>query len=477
MLTAAHWWAVGVYWIVLLAIGLRFFGQQRDTSEFFLAGRRLMWPAVAMSMYASVTSAVTLMGVPAQGLAGRLALVLVGPISLALAPWLAKRVYPAYRRTGVTTTYEFLEIRLGRFARQAAAILFLATRLSWLGLVVYAPALAVSAVTGLPLPAAVIGMGTIATAYTAMGGLAAVVWTDVVQFVVMVGGLIWVAVALVGQLPGGVVELGAEMVRRLPLRSEDWWPQPGRLNAFAVLVAYPWLLMHEYGIDQVTAQRLLAVSDLNGVRRAIVWNAVTDAVMVTLLLAVGVGLACLPASVDRATPPDARLIEFAVDTLPPVVGGLLLAAVFAAAMSSLDSGLNSAMAVIVGDILRPIEQRDDSRWLTFARRGTILLGAVATLAGLATARIGDIVRAFFTFTGLFSAPVLALFLFAMGSRRIDVRWWVAAAIASVVLCAVLWWRGACHEIYLFPLGLGVSWGIPWIAGRGRSDTHGESTCR
>lgn len=461
MLTAEHWTAIAVYLAVLLVLGLLLSRRQRDTTDFFLAGRRLAWPAVAMSMYASVTSAVTFMGLPAQGAAGRLALVLVGPISLAMARWLASRFYPAYWAARVTTTYEFLEVRMGRPARRAAALLFLAMRLSWLGLVVYAPALAVSVATGLPLPATVIGMGVVATAYTAMGGLAAVVWTDVVQFIVMVGGVLWVAIEVVGRLAGGAAELAREVARHLPLSAADWRPEPGRLNAVAVIAAYPWLLLHEYGVDQVTAQRLLAVPALRGVRRAIVWNAVADTVMVALLLAVGVGLARVWGTAGGGDEPtDAWLISFALRALPPFAGGLLLAAVFAAAMSSMDSGLNSVMTVIVSDVLRPCRHRREEEWLAFARRGTVVLGAAATLAGLAAAQIGDLVRAFFTFAGLFSAPVLALFLLALGRGGASFREWCGAAAVSVALSAILLMRGACHEIYLFPLGLAVSWGIP-----------------
>ena len=452
MLTSAHWATVGAYGTVLVVIGLWLSRRQRDTVDFFLAGRRLAWPAVAMSMYASVTSAVTFMGLPAQGAAGRLALVLVGPISLAVAPWLASRFYAAYRSAGVTTTYEFLEGRIGRPARRAAALLFLAMRLSWLGLVVYAPALAVSIATGLPLPAAVIGMGVVATAYTAMGGLAAVVWTDVAQFAVMAGGLLWVAAELVQRLPGGTAEL--------PVNGAEWRPEFGRLNAFAVALAYPWVLLHEYGVDQVTAQRLLAVPNQQGVRRAVVWNAVADTLMVTLLLAVGVGLARLPLRGHGDLPHDARLMAFALEALPPVAGGLFLAAVLAAAMSSMDSGLNSAMTVVVSDFLRPARSRSEDEWLGFARRGTVVLGALATLAGLGAARIGDLVRAFFTFAGLFNAPVLALFLLALRPGHVPFRAWCGATVASVGLCGALLLRGACHEIYLFPIGLAVSWGIP-----------------
>ncbi|MCX7819442.1 MAG: hypothetical protein N2652_09600 [Kiritimatiellae bacterium] len=463
MLTPAHWGAVAGYLLLLLAIGLRLAGRQRDTHEFFLAGRRLAWPAVAMSMYASVTSAVTFMGVPALGATGDLAFVMVGPVSLLVAPWLALRWYPLYCEAGVTTTYEFLERRLGRSARRGAAAMFLAARVGWLGLVVYAPALAVASAAGIPLWWAVAGMGAIATAYTAMGGLAAVVWTDVVQFLVMVGGLVWVAAAVAARLPGGLATLAGEFARALPLSVADWRPDPVRLNALAVVLTYPWLLLHEYGADQVTAQRLLAVPEARGVRRAIFWNAVADTVLVTLLLAVGVGLGRLPWPGAETVPADARLAAFAVRALPPLAGGVLLAAIFAAAMSSMDSGLNSVVTVLIHDFLRPHWRCSELQWLRIARAATIGLGLCATAAALAVGRLGGLVRAYLTFTGLFGGPLLALFIHAMSRRAISVGWWGASAIVSVALGVAFRAGRVCNEIYLFPLGLAVCWIVPRAA--------------
>ncbi len=190
------WGVVVLYLAVLMAIGLWTAGQQRSTLEFFLAGRRLAWWAVGMSMYASVTSAVTFMGVPSQGWAGNLSLILVGAVSVVTAPVLAGVIFPAYRRAGVTTSYELLGRRFGTGARRMAALLFLAARVSWLGLAIYAPSLALATATRIPLACAVVVIGGLATLYTAMGGLAAVVWTDVVQFAVMVGGLAWLIIVL-----------------------------------------------------------------------------------------------------------------------------------------------------------------------------------------------------------------------------------------------------------------------------------------
>lgn len=474
-LGGTHAAVIGAYLAGLVAIGLRTAGRQRTTAEYFLAGRRLPWLPVAMSMFASVTSAVTFMGVPAQAASGNLSLLLVGAVSLLAAPVLAKLMYPAYRRAGVSTSYEFLESRFGRPARVFAAALFVAARVSWLGLVVYAPALALSTATKMPLGWAIGLIGLVATAYTALGGLAAVVWTDVLQFAVMAGGGVWIAAALLADPAVGAAAWAAEVRSLLPLSASDWTLNPMRMNAAAVVIAYAFILLHEYGVDQVTVQRLLAVSSARGVGRAIAFNAATDAWMISLLLLVGVGLRLHAAASGMEGPADAMLARFAIERMPAVAGGLLLAAVFAAAMSSMDSGLNSVVAVMMSDFVRPAAAGGEERRLRWARALTVALGAAATLAATQIARIGDMVRAFYTFTGMFSGPVLALFVLALAGRRRrpgELAAWAVSACAAVTLTATLTRRGLCHEIYLFPIGFGASF-LPalaagWIAeGLGR----------
>ena len=202
-----HGVTIAVYCAAMVGIGLRLAGRQHSAEDFFLAGRRLPWLAVAMSVYASITSAVTFMGVPGIASTGNVSLLLVGAMSLVVAPALALGILPVYRRLGVTTSYEYAERRFGRAARVSSAGLFLLSRLAWLGLVIYAPSLAMTVATGLPLWASILSIGLLATAYTAMGGLAAVVWTDVVQFVLMVGGALWMGAALAARVDGGAVAI------------------------------------------------------------------------------------------------------------------------------------------------------------------------------------------------------------------------------------------------------------------------------
>jgi SSS family transporter len=460
-----HGIVVLVYCAAMAAVGIRLAGRQRTTDDYFLAGRSLPWLAVAMSMYASVTSAVTFMGVPGVAYEGGVSLLVVGAMSLIVAPFLARGFLPLYRRMGVTTSYEYAERRFGRPARVCAAGLFLLSRLAWLGLVIYAPSLALTVATGLPLWVSIVSIGLLSTAYTVAGGLAAVVWTDVVQFVLMVGGALWMAVALAARVDGGTAAILAVASGESLMGAANWTFDPLRMNGLAVAIAYAFILMHDYGIDQVTVQRLLAVRTSRGVTRAIAFNAVTDVGMVALLLFLGLGLHAFHAAgaghPPPNLPPDALLPYFAIHELPAVVGGLIVAAVFAAAMSSMDSGINSIAAVIVQDFVAPVRGAalTEVSALKLARILTLALGAAATGAAFFVTQIGGMVKAFFAYTGFFSAPVLALFALGMLTRRARFDGWLPAATISIGTAIGLQRAGACHEIYLFPFSAILTFGL------------------
>ena len=267
---------LAVYLLGMIGVGLYFARKQESAEMFFLGGRKLPWLAVAMSMYASLTSAVTYLGLPGTAYSENIALIIVCIMSPVVAPFILLLFYPLYHRLRVTTSYEYIEKRFGPTARYGVAGLFVLARLGWLGAVVYAPAMAMSIVTGIPLWSCICMMGLLATAYTALGGLAAVVWTDVIQFVILIGGAIWVAVSLVNGVEGGtgaIIQLAHETGR---LHIADW-----RLDLFAmsgpiVAISFFFQLMQDYGTDQVTVQRLMATGSLRNTVKSVAFNACTE---------------------------------------------------------------------------------------------------------------------------------------------------------------------------------------------------------
>jgi len=451
-----------VYLAGMLGIGLFFARKQENAEMFFLGGRKLPWLAVAMSMYASLTSAVTYLGLPATAYSENIALVIVCIMSPIVAPFILLLFYPLYHRLRVTTSYEYIQQRFGQPARFGVAGLFVLARLGWLGTVVYAPALAMSVVTGIPLWGCICMMGLLATAYTALGGLAAVVWTDAIQFIILIGGAIWIAISITGGVEGGagaIIALAAETGR---LHIADWKIDLFAMSGPIVAVSFFFQLMQDYGTDQVTVQRLMATGSLKKTIKSVCFNACTDFFIIGLLLFIGLGLFAFFQETDlpESITGDKVMPWYIIHNLPQGVSGLLITAIFAAAMSSMDSGINSIATVIINDFTTGIKNE-----VRLARILTLILGILATALAFYVSTIGGIIKAFASFMSLFSAPVLALFLIGVLTRKGNFHGWLVGLACSVP--ATLWLQKSveAHWVYYFPFSFFIAFCIGLLASR------------
>jgi SSS family solute:Na+ symporter len=458
-----------VYLGCMIAIGWRLSSRQKTTEDFFLAGRSMPWLAVGMSMFASVTSAVTFMGLPGRAYSENISLIVVCLVSPLLVPFLTRLFYPFYQRLRVTTSYEYIDRRFGRKARYCASGLFVLARLGWMGTVVFAPALALSVATGLPMWGTILMMGVLATTYTVLGGLSAVIWTDVAQFVIMVVGAAWVACTLVVGVPGGVGGIVAVAREHGHLHIASLRPSLYEMSALVVAFTFFFQMMQDYGTDQVTVQRLMAVKGRRGIFKAILFNAGTDFFVIGLLLFIGIGLFAFyqhnPAMLAEGIEGDKVLPFYIVSRLPVGVSGLLLAAIFAAAMSSMDSGINSLATVVTTDFVRNLRGGavDETRDVRLARLLTLGFGALATAMAFAVSRMEHIIQAYTSVISLFSAPVLALFLMGMLTVRGRFPAWLIGCAVSIP--ASLWLqRGTeVHWVYYFPFSFLLCFGVGYLA--------------
>ena len=462
---------LGLYLAGMLLIGLFFARRQESTEMFFLGGRKLPWLAVAMSMYASLTSAVTYLGLPGTAYSENISLIIVCIMSPIVAPFILLLFYPLYHRLRVTTSYEYIEKRFGPTAHYGVAGLFILARLGWLGTVVYAPAMAMSIVTGIPLWSCICMMGLLATAYTALGGLAAVVWTDVAQFIILIGGAIWVAVSLVNGVDGGTETIMALAKETGRLHIMDWRFDLFAMSGPIVAISFFLQLMQDYGTDQVTVQRLMATGSLRNTIKSVAFNACTDFFIIGLLLFIGLGLfaffkdIALPETIvgDKVMP------YYIIKYLPQGISGLLITAVFAAAMSSMDSGINSIATVLINDFKQPISRlkphASSLKDVALARVLTVALGVLATGLAFYVSTIGGIIKAFASFMSLFSAPVLALFLLGVLTRRGNFYGWLVGLAVSVP--ATLWLQKGieAHWVYSFPFSFLIAFAIALLASR------------
>ncbi len=335
-----------------------------------------------------------------------------------------------------------------------------------MGTVIYAPALALSVVSGLPLLLTILLMGSLATLYTAMGGLAAVLWTDVVQFVILVAGAFWVASDLVLHAPEGVPGILRIAGEAGHLQIAGGGLSLYKMSGLTVGIAFFLQMLQDYGTDQVTVQRMLAIKKPGGVIKATIFNAATDVVMVALLLFIGLGLFAFYQANPQLAPSNADTVlpHFIMHSLPAGISGLLISAIFAAAMSSMDSGINSLATVIENDLIKPFRRqaRSEHHDVNQARLLTVVLGVLATALAFGVSRMDNIIAAFSTFMGLFNAPVLALFMLGFVSRRARFSAWCCGVIPAIAATLAAKYHVGIHWAYYFPLSFTVCFSIAWL---------------
>ncbi len=448
------------YFIVVIGLALALSGKQKDTSSYFLANRSMPWVAVSLSVVASLLSALTYLGAPAVAYRENAALVLGLPAALLAAPLVIWLFFPIYRRLNVTSIYEYVGARFGSRARYAASFFQILRIQGWMGIALYAPALALSTVTGLNLWSAIVVMGVVATAYTTLGGMAAVIWTDVVQFLILALGAVLITFSLAESVPGGIGQI-MEMASandKLPLLELSF--SFSELNGLAVVVCYFIIAFNQYGNSQVTVQRLLSVRTFAGMVKALILDHVLEIIIVGLLYFIGLGLfayfSLFPERLGDGIGGDRILPFYIVHALPAGLSGLIIAAIFAAAMSTVDSGIHSMSTLILVDFVGPLRKTtlEAHRSLKLARGLTIALGLVATLAGLLVSQTEGILRAINIVGGYLGVPVAALFLLGVLTRRAHFwGWLIGTCLVTIPLQFYIQNYTDTHWVFFGPVAI------------------------
>ena len=407
----------------------------RGGEEYFLGRRDLPWPVVLLSVVATETSTLTFLSIPGIAYGGSLAFVQIaaGYVlgRIAVAAWLL----PAYRAGRLSTAYELLEARFGPETRRFTSAIFMVTRLLADSVRLFATAIPLTLVTGWPLVTSIVVIGALTFVYTYIGGIRAVVWVDASQMVLYVaGGLI--ALVVLGQAaPGGWPDILGRAAEAGKLTVIDPALDFGRpYTLWAGLLGGAFLSMGSHGADQLIVQRLLACRGLAASRRALVGSGVAVFLQFALFLLVGLGLWAWYDGAAFARS-DEIFARFIVEALPAGVRGLLIAAVFAAAMSTLSSSINALSSTTAYDFRAT--EAEESRILRAGRIAaavwTVLLvaaaiGFIPLSEGSAAVEV-SLGIASLVYGGLLGGFALARFSPRATSR--SVRLGIVAGIASV----------------------------------------------
>ncbi len=475
-------------WVVCVAylgvvVGLAVWSMrgQHNNEDYFVGGRRMNWWAVGVSMFATSFSSISFLGLPQRGAYQDFSfyLVILG-IPVIITPLLWFFFVPLYARLRVSSGYEYLRRRFGPLVQRVGSLLYCAYAVGWMGAMLYAIALTLRGVMDLSPTQyfwTLVGLGAFATAYTAVGGLRAVIWTDVLQAFTL-GGAVLVALLLaVNRIDGGwsgLWELGTEHGRFTmfhweggPLDAANFTSASSVYSAMAFVV---FMYLPGYAVAQNMIQRYVCAGSLNRGRGVVLLSAGVNAGLGLLFMLVGVALFAFYSQPSAGGMPalasEDQILPHFLSTQAAGIGlvGLMLAGLFAAAMSTIDSGINGVASVVVFDWL-------GGRQLPLAasRAVTVLLGVLVVVAALLAPYFGNnVIDIINTVAGTMLGGLLAVFLLGMFLPRANAPGVLLGLVGGAV-CLVLviimtdvpkWWYGAFTVFPTLVVGTVASYLFP-----------------
>jgi SSS family solute:Na+ symporter len=480
-LQALDYLAIVAYLVITLLIVYRASRRQADTEDFFLGGRSMPWFAVGLSILATLLSTNTYLGAPGEMIKygpayflGYLAVPFV--IAIVVGLWI-----PFFMRLRVISAYEYLELRFDRRARLFGGLLFLGLRLGWMSMVVYTASMAivtmlpgplyrVSDFCGTPHPVypVIAAVGAVATIYACLGGIRAVIWTDVLQAVMLFGGVAVIIAYVAWSQQTGVVAWWEAVVAQSDHPPRVKWVSTDISERTTVLWAmcsiFAWNVC-THCADQVALQRYFTTKSLSAARKSFVINILGSLSIAGLLAISGLALRYfylahadrLPPGLTPASGADQLMPFFFAYQLPAGLGGLILVSFLCDAMQTLGSGVNSIAAVISTDVAARERGLSAAGEVRAARRTTLAVGLVATVLAVLAAgfamhsgkTIFDMLPRMFN---MFLGPLAAMFLLGMFFPRATGNVVFATALLTQLFSSLWSWWGEVPAL-LAALGL------------------------
>lgn len=458
------------YLLAMVGVGFYFSRKNRSSEQYTKASGSIPGWAIGLSIYATFLSSNTFLGVPGKAFGGNWN-AFVFSISMPLAAWVAVKYFvPFYRNTGEISAYTHLEKRFGPWARTYAVVCFLLTQFARMGSIFFGIALSLQALTGVSMKLIMIVMGISIIFYTLMGGIKAVIWTEVVQGIIKTLGAVLIIYLVVSNMPGGVakiMEIGkADNKFSLGSFSPDFTK-----STFWVVLLYGFFInLNNFGMDQNYIQRYHTASSLKQAIRS-VWLCVWIYVPASFLFFIigsclyayysvhpelievikhQVAVEKLPGSataaqiadaVAKLTPADYGdkiMPNFMVTKIPAGLVGLIVSAILSAAMSTISSGMNASATVFTVDIYKRYFKPglNETQMLRVLHIGTVAFGLLGMGAGIAMIGVKSILDVWWTLSGIFAAGMLGLFLLGMISKQSRNTEAITGTIIGILV--VLW---------------------------------------
>ncbi|AQQ09682.1 Na(+)/glucose symporter [Sedimentisphaera cyanobacteriorum] len=476
--TAADWVILALYFVLTMGIGFYFYRKSRSVEGFTAASRALPGWACGLSIFATYLSSISFLGLPGKSFGGNWN-PFVFSLSIPVATWIAVKFFlPYYRKTGEVSAYAHLEHRFGTWARMYASFFYVLTQLARMGVVMYLMALPLSVLLGKDIRLIILFTGLSVTVYSFVGGIAAIIWADALQAIVLMVGAIACSVMMLMNMPEGPGQVFEIAAANDKFSLGSFGPSLTNATFWVVLVYGVVINLQNFGIDQSYIQRYIASKNTKEARKSIWLGGLLYLPVSAVFFFIGTQLYAYyqthPEYMQevRYTVAEQQLLRenvsendadfkerleeraetvtvsemgdkvfphFIGKQLPVGVTGLLIAAIFAAAMSTVSTSLNSSATLITTDwYQRFINKKHTERQSMLAiYTATILWGLLGTGTALLLVNITSALDAWWTLAGIFGGGMLGLFLLGLISRRASSPIAAASVIMGLIVIAYM----------------------------------------
>ena len=464
-----NWAVLVLYLAAMLLMGFYFMRKENGADDFFKGGGRIPWWAAGISIYATMLSAITYMTIPAKAYTTNWTYYPMLWMILLISFPVIKYYLPYFRKLNVTSAYEILEQRFSLFTRLLASTLFCIFMIVRMAIVLYLPSLALTAVTGIDIYLCIVLMGLVTIIYCTMGGVEAVIWGDVVQGLILVFGAIFAVIYLAVNTEGGVMGCIDIALANDKLRLFDWSNSWSQACWWVIIIGGLANNLISYTSDQTVIQRYLTTPDEKSAGRGILVNGVMSVFVSVAFYMIGTGLYTFykthPVELDVTMgQSDAIFPFFMMSQMPAGIAGALIAAIFAATMSTISSNINSVATAFSIDFWKRFRRTTDSQLVVVARWASVVSGMIGLALALlmATWDIQSFLDFFNEALGLLTSGLGGLFFIAVFMKRVK---GYAALTGFVLGEAVVFWMSECTDANFFlfgATGMVVSIVVAWL---------------
>ena len=465
-----NWTVLALYLVGMLGMGFYFMRKENGADDFFKGGGRIPWWAAGISIYATMLSAITYMTIPAKAYTTNWTYYPMLWMILLVSFPVIKYYLPYFRKLNVTSAYEILEKRFNLFTRMLASTLFCIFMIVRMAIVLYLPSLALTAVTGIDIYLCIVLMGLVTIVYCTMGGVEAVIWGDVVQGLILVFGAIFAVVYLAMGTEGGIggcIDIALENDK---LRLFDWSNSWSQATWWVIILGGLANNLISYTSDQTVIQRYLTTPDEKSAGRGILVNGLMSVFVSVAFYMIGTGLYTFykthPAELDITMgQSDAIFPFFMMSQMPAGVAGVLIAAIFAATMSTISSNINSVATAFSIDFWKRFSPATtDSQLVGIARWASVVSGMVGLALALlmATWDIQSFLDFFNEILGLLTSGLGGLFFIAVFMKRVKGYAALTGFVAGEAVVFLMSEYSSANFLLFGAIGMAVCIAVAWL---------------